>query len=103
MVPEYKAAVTDVIEGLADWPMWGRLGWQEVKRRYRRTAIGPLWSTLSLGIFIFVLGFVWANLWHQDVHVFLPFLSAGLLAWTLVTTIINESCSVFISAEALIK
>ena len=103
MVPQYAVAFTDLAQGVCNWKMWGRLGWQEVKRRYRRTTIGPFWSTLSLGVFVFALGFVWANLWRQDVHAFLPYLCGGLLTWTLLTSIINESCSAFISAEAIIK
>jgi ABC-type polysaccharide/polyol phosphate export permease len=103
MTPEYATALRDVGNGIAEVQMWGRLGWQEVKRRYRRTVFGPFWSTLSLAIFIFSLGFVWANLWKQDPVTYLPFLCGGLLAWTLVSSIIVESCAVFTSAEGLIK
>jgi ABC-type polysaccharide/polyol phosphate export permease len=103
MTPQYADALRDVVEGVFDVRMWGRLGWQEVKRRYRRTVFGPFWSTLSLSIFIFSLGFVWANLWKQDPATYLPFLCGGLLAWTLVSSIITESCVVFTSAEGLIK
>jgi ABC-type polysaccharide/polyol phosphate export permease len=83
--------------------MWGRMGWQEVKRRYRRTLIGPFWTTLSLGIFIFSLGLIWAELWKMDPRQYLPYLCSGLLAYTLVSSIITESCTVFWSAEGLIK
>src|SRR5882724_12005298 len=95
MTPQYAEALRDVVEGAFDVCMWGRLGWQEVKRRYRRTVFGPFWSTLSLSIFIFSLGFVWANLWKQDPASYLPYLCGGLLAWTLVSSIITESCVVF--------
>jgi ABC-type polysaccharide/polyol phosphate export permease len=103
MTPEYSDALRDVGYGIAEVQMWGRMGWQEVKRRYRRTVFGPFWSTMSLAIFIFSLGFVWANLWKQDTATYLPFLCGGLLAWTLVSSIIIESCAVFTSAEGLIK
>lgn len=103
MIPQYDIAADDIISGIRNWRMWGRLGWQETKRRYRRTIIGSFWTTLSLSIFIFTLGIVWAQLWKQDPKVYLPFLTAGMLAWWLVSTIITEGCSVFISAEALIK
>src|SRR5260370_16904933 len=103
MIPQYGKAWRDISAGIGDVDLWGRLGWQEVKRRYRRTAFGPLWSTLSLGIFVFSLGFIWANLWHQETKSYLPFLSGGLVAWVFVSTLINESCSVFTAAEGLIK
>jgi ABC-type polysaccharide/polyol phosphate export permease len=103
MRPQYDVAVADLIGGFAVWDMWGRLGWQEIKRRYRRTVIGPFWATLSLGIFIAVLGVVWARLWQQDPKVYLPFLTAGMLVWSLIQTIVNEGCMVFIGGESFIK
>ncbi len=103
MIAQYDVALTDFTEGLTNWRMWGRLGWQEIKRRYRRTVIGPFWTTLSLGVFMFALGIVWANLWHQDPKVYLPFLCTGLLAWNLVAAIMSEGCVTFVAAEGLIK
>ena len=103
MVPQYGVALADFAEGTANWQMWGRLGWLEIKRRYRRTVIGPFWTTLSLGIFMFVLGLVWAQLMHQNPKVYLPFLSAGLLAWNLVSAIMSEGCVTFVEGENLIK
>ncbi len=103
MTPQYDVAIADFVQGALQWRMWGRLGWLEIKRRYRRTAIGPFWTTLSLGTFIMVLGFVWARLWGQDPRGYLPFLTAGLLVWNLVQTVVNEGCTVFIGGESFIK
>ena len=103
MNPQYDVAVADFTQGVAAWRMWGRLGWQEIRRRYRRTVFGPFWTSLSLGIFIFVLGFVWARLWNQNPKTYLPFLCAGMLTWNLVQFIINEGCTVFIGGEGFIK
>jgi ABC-type polysaccharide/polyol phosphate export permease len=103
MTPQYKIVLADIGSGLLDWRMWGRLGWQETKRRYRRTVLGPFWTTLSLGVFIFSLGFVWANLWRQDPKTYLPFLTSGMLIWSLISTIITEGCQTFTSYQELIK
>jgi ABC-type polysaccharide/polyol phosphate export permease len=103
MTPQYDVALTDFLDGMRNWRMWGRLGWQETKRRYRRTMIGPFWTTLSLGIFIFTLGLVWAQLWKQDSKIYLPFLCSGMLVWVMLSTIMTEGCAVFTAAEGLIK
>jgi ABC-type polysaccharide/polyol phosphate export permease len=103
MIPQYDVALADLREGAAAWPLWGRLGWQDIKRRYRRTAIGPFWTSLSLGMFVGTLGFVWAGLWHQDPKTYLPFLCAGVLAWHLVQANISDGCLVFVGGEAFIK
>jgi ABC-type polysaccharide/polyol phosphate export permease len=103
MTPQYGVALADITGGAMNWRMWGRLGWQETKRRYRRTVIGPFWTTLSLGTFIFTLGLLWAQLWKQDPKSYLPFLTSGMLAWALVSTLITEGCHVFTSGENIIK
>ena len=103
MTPSYGAAIVDLVDGLLGWDMWGRLGWREVKRRYRRTIVGPFWTTLSLGIFIIVLGIVWSKLWGQDPKTYLPFLSSGMLAWVLFSTIVVEGGATFIAGEMLVK
>jgi len=102
MTFQYGEAITDILSGALDWPMWARLGTQEVRRRYRRTLFGPFWSTLSLGIFIFTLGIVWSQLWKQDPRAYLPFLCSGMLAWVLVSAIITEGCSAFTGSAAII-
>jgi ABC-type polysaccharide/polyol phosphate export permease len=99
----YYVALSDVIAGIRAADIWGRLGWREIKRRYRRTVFGPFWSTLSLAIFVVTLGVVWANLWHQDVKAYLPFLTSGMLSWTLFSTICSEGCIGILGHEGLVK
>ena len=101
--PDRSDASHDLLSGLCAWPIWTRLGWQEVKRRYRRTVLGPFWATLSLGIFIAAISFVWAPLFGTHLNVYLPFFASGMVAWTLVSSLVNESCSIFSSGEGLIK
>jgi ABC-type polysaccharide/polyol phosphate export permease len=83
--------------------IWGRLGWREIKRRYRRTVFGPFWTTLSLAIFVVTLGLVWASLWNQDPKAYLPFLTSGVLCWTFFSTICIEGCTGVVGYEGLIK
>jgi ABC-type polysaccharide/polyol phosphate export permease len=103
MTPQYSVALGDIFDGVTDWRMWGRLGSQEVRRRYRRTVIGPFWTTLSLGVFVFTLGILWSELWKQNPKTYLPFLCSGMIVWTMIASIINEGAAAFISAEGLIK
>ena len=77
MKPQYETAWNDIASGFTQWEVWSRLGWQEVKRRYRRTVLGPFWATLSIGMFIGGMAWIWAPLFKTDVSSYLPFLSAG--------------------------
>ena len=103
MKPDYRRARADVLDGLTNWRIWSRLGWQEIKRRYRRTTLGPFWVTLSLGMFVGGMGFVWAPLFGASVSEYLPFISTGMVCWVFVSTIINEGCGTYTAAEAVIK
>jgi homopolymeric O-antigen transport system permease protein len=91
----------DIVRGFLKWPLWGRLGWLEVRRRYRRTVIGPFWSSISLAVYVIAVGAVGAGLWNQNLDQYLPFLVSGLLVWTLVSTIVTESCGLFINGSDL--
>jgi len=96
-------ALWDLLEGLRLRKMWLRQSWNEVKRRYRRTMLGPMWVTVSTIIFAIVLSFVWASLWKMQVAEFLPFLLSGLLPWVLIAGTIGESCAAFIANEPLMR
>ena len=58
LAPLEVSAWQDLFHGLLRWELWSRLGFLEVKRRYRRTIIGPFWSAISLGIFVSAMGAV---------------------------------------------
>lgn len=98
-----RLALWDIVAGLRLWEMWVRQSSNEVRRRYKRTLLGPMWVTVSLVIFAIVLSFVWAGLWKMQVSEFLPFLLSGLIPWGLVSSAIGESCMVFLAGEGLIK
>jgi lipopolysaccharide transport system permease protein len=93
----------DLREGLGRWHLWFNLAWKDIRSRYRRTVIGPFWTVLSTATLVAALGFVNATLWHVEIAVYLPFFCAGYIAWLLFITIVNESGSSLIAAEASVK
>lgn len=93
----------DLTQGLLAWPLWGTIGWLEIRQRFRRSVIGPFWLTLSLGCVILGLGTVYAVLFQQDVKDYMPYLAIGLIVWTLISTVITEGCLAFIAADHNIK
>ncbi|MDP3561064.1 MAG: ABC transporter permease [Legionellaceae bacterium] len=90
-------------QSFVHWRIWLYMAVSEIRRRYRRTLLGPFWATLSVAIFIGCMGMVFPMLWHTDVQSFLPFFSAGFIVWTFVSTTINDACGTFIDAGNLIK
>ncbi|HEX5863743.1 MAG TPA: ABC transporter permease, partial [Casimicrobiaceae bacterium] len=102
MKPQYDRAWDDIVGGLYQWPIWTRMGWQEVKRRYHRTVLGPFWATLSIGMFIGGMVFIWAPLFKTNVTSYLPFLATGLVSWAFATSLITEGCTTYISGAGII-
>ena len=99
----YARAWADICGGMLNVALWGTLGWQDIKQRYRRSALGPFWLTISTAIMVGALGFVYAGIFHQKLGEYLPFVAAGIILWGFISTIANESCTVFIVAEGIIK
>lgn len=93
----------DLLGGLLQWRLWGRLGWLEVKRRYRRTVVGPFWTSISLLVFVTVMSAVGSGLLSKETEEYLPFLLAGMVVWTLLSSIMQESSTVFVSGAGLLR
>ncbi|MEG3592509.1 MAG: ABC transporter permease [Pseudomonadota bacterium] len=98
----YTPFRADFLQGVTSWRLWLFLGVYEVRRRYRRTIIGPFWNTISLAVFVFVVGWIGAGLWREDVGEYMIFLCSGMLVWFLVAPIMNESTGIFIDNESVI-
>lgn len=98
-----KAAWKDFFGGIKLYSIWSMLAWQDIRQRYRRSVIGPFWLTISTGIMVGALGFLYAGLFQQEIKSYLPFLAVGLIVWGFLSTVLNEACAVFVSSEGMMK
>jgi homopolymeric O-antigen transport system permease protein len=101
--PHIMGAWEDLIGGLRKNDLWGRLGWLEIKRRYRRTMMGPFWACISLLIFVMVIGSVGSGLLSKGTADYLPFLVSGMIVWVMLQSTLLESVSVFVASANLIR
>jgi ABC-2 type transport system permease protein len=99
----WQRAFGDLAQGWRQRPLWGYLGWQDIKQRYRRSVLGPLWITISMGVIALAMGILYSALFQQDLQTFLPYVAVGLLIWRFVEGSVLEGSDVFISNEGLIK
>jgi lipopolysaccharide transport system permease protein len=56
-----------------------------------------------MGIMIGTMGVVFSQLFKSSLGTYLPFLTAGIILWGFISTVVSEGCLGFISAEAVIK
>ena len=93
----------DLYEGLSNWRLWSMLGWSDIHRRYRRSIFGPFWITISMAIFIVLLGLIYSKLFHKELAVFLPYIAMGLITWGFISGTTTEACGAFIENGGIIK
>jgi lipopolysaccharide transport system permease protein len=96
-------AVRDIVDGAVLSPLWGRLGWNDILQRYRRSFLGPLWLTASMTIMVIALGVVYAKIFKIALDDFIPFLCLGLLIWGFISTTLLEAGELFTGSESYIK
>lgn len=93
----------ELVDGIRATQIWGMLGWDDIRQRYRRSVLGPFWITLSMGVLIFMLGVIYARLFNIDIATYLPFLSIGYILWGFISSTTNESCRAFQEGERILK
>lgn len=83
--------------------LWLSLGWIDILQKYRRSYIGPLWTTLSMAILVLTLGVLYGMLFKQELNNYIPYLTAGIILWNFLSNVITEGASVFIEHTGYIK
>ncbi len=98
-----RLAWRDLNAAARRWPLIVHLSWHDIRQRYRRSTLGPLWLTISVAVQIGAMGFLYGGLFKLDVATYLPHLAVGMTIWALIAGMINEGCNCFIAAEAYLK
>jgi len=97
------AAGSDLARGWGQYELWLQLGWQDIKQRYRRSTLGPLWITIATGVMSLALGLLYSMLFQISVREFLPHVTVGFIVWGFISGCIKDGANVFIENEGLIK
>ncbi|MFO1028591.1 MAG: ABC transporter permease [Acetobacteraceae bacterium] len=98
-----RQAVEDVVAGLRLWRLALTLGWLDVRLRYRGSMLGPFWLTISTGVMVASLGFLYAKLFNMDLRSYLPFLALSQVLWGFLASLVSEACTTFTEAESVIR
>lgn len=96
-------ALEDILAAMGRISLVRTLGWQDVRHRYKRSALGPFWLSISMGVMIGTIGMVFGQIFKSPMTEFLPFLAIGMIFWGFMSSVINEGCTSFIASEGIIK
>ncbi len=100
---QFGLAAEDFAAAVRLWPLWTRLGWNDILYRYRRSTLGPFWSTVNVGITVLALGLVYLQICNLPVRQLMPFVCTGLIVWSFISAIVLEAGSLFSGSESYIK
>lgn len=96
-------AFNDLVRGWGQYELWLQLGWQDIKQRYRRSTLGPLWITIATGVMALALGLLYSMLFQIEIREFLPHVTVGFIVWGFISGCVKDGANVFIENEGLIK
>jgi ABC-2 type transport system permease protein len=99
----FLSALADLVSGARHYELWGMMGWQDIRQRYSRSVLGPVWLTLNMGLMVLGFGILYAGLFHQTIDTYLPFLTLGFIVWALVAGLLADGTTAFIASDGVIR
>jgi len=104
MFKQFALAINDTRRAIKAWHIWLYLSWQDVISKYRRSIFGPLWIAGGMIATSLALSITFGAMQGQPLHDFLPYVMAGLLAWThFLGLMLIEAPEMFVSVSGSIR
>ena len=98
-----EEALRDIYASFMRSELWLALGWRDVLSRYRRSWLGPGWIVLNMAIVAGVMGSLYSAIMQRPASEYIPYLTVGFIAWSLISSLITEGIQSFVSNGAAIK
>ncbi|MDQ0034564.1 lipopolysaccharide transport system permease protein [Variovorax boronicumulans] len=99
----HRSALADWWEGTRRTDIWWTLAWFDIVLRYRRSMLGPLWLTLSMGVMIGGMGPLYASLFGTHLDKFFPHLALGVIFWGTFSAVVTDACNAFVGSSNYLK
>ena len=100
---QYSSYLQELVSSFKSPQLWIYMGWNDVRSRYRRSLLGPLWLVINTAIFISMLGVLWSTLFKTDLKEYMPYFCTGYIFWQFILAQLNESAAGFSQFEYIIK
>lgn len=100
---QFQMAARDLVNSFQRLGLSWSLAWHDVTSRYRGSVLGPFWITLSMGLMVLGIGFLYASLFNLTLSTFLPYVALGIVFFGVMTGTINEGCETFVLASGMLS
>ena len=94
-----RSTLSDLLAGARRFELWIALSHDDVRFRFKRTALGLAWITVSYLVFVAAKVIIFGAIAPQPTGWFLLYVASGFLAWTFLSGSILDACNVFVTSE----
>ena len=90
-------AAVDLMKAVGDWRLYVKRAWNEIKLKYSRSTLGPLWEVATTIAFVFGFALLGSYIFGQDRITLVAYLTAGIIFWQFFVVNLNEAANAFIA------
>lgn len=100
---EFQMALRDLKTSGERLGLAWSLAWHDVVSRYRGSILGPFWITLSMGLMVLGIGFLYSRLLNISLHELMPYVALGIVFFGVIAGVVNEGCDTFVQAAGMLS
>ncbi len=86
-----RVALDDLLGGFSRFDVACSLAWSDLKARFERTLLGPLWVVVSNIMLVAGITVVFGALFNNPIREYVVYVSLGISIWTFLSTVTAES------------
>ena len=96
---EQRLEIDDWVRSIRMISLWSALAMEDLRDRYRRTALGLSWIIMSFALFVAVKVFVFGQLTTVSTAEFGIYVTLGFGLWTYINAMVMDACTAYIHAR----
>lgn len=98
-----EQALKDFGAALARPWLWHNLAWLDIRQKFSRSVLGPLWLTVNIVLFTGAIGWLFHGTLGGGDPAYLAFVGFGYVLWQFINQVVIESGSVFVASSEAIR
>jgi ABC-type polysaccharide/polyol phosphate export permease len=96
------SALGDLTDGARNWRIWWLLAVQDVRLRYRRSLIGPLWDALAMFAIVMTLSWLYSAVIRVPIADYVGHFALGLFVWQFINGSVHDASGSVIDNAGLL-
>ena len=98
-MPFFAASINDWRQALRLAPLWTNLAIEDLRDRYRRTALGIAWIIVSFALFVAVKVLVFGQMAAASLAEFGLFVTIGFGLWSYINSMVVDACTAYMHSR----